>query len=803
MIAAVLGRMGRVPAGFAVLAVGGYGRGELAPGSDVDLLLLCGRRPDTALAAVISDFQYYLWDLGYHLGSSARTSREVESDARADPHFLTSLLSARRLGGDAALVDAAAASLALVLRSTRKRFVAERLADAASILERSEREVLVKEPDLKQNAGGLRTVHLMQWLARATADQGGSGGVDRFLPPLALRRLERGYDFLLYLRSLLHLIAGRREDLLRIEWQLPVADSLGLRGSDGQKMVKLMRHFYERATDIVLALQLLAEAVAAETGRRGGRPAAPADPAAAPVPARALEVAARAGGARTGALIAVVAAAARTIDSRTAGGRELFVGFRDLLLLPHSYPALTTLKLSGFLYAYVRPLRRVRHRIVHNPFHRYTVDQHSLEAVRELESFAERAAKDPDRYELPARVAAGYRDSIWVVKLALLLHDAGKAYEGDHAKNSAEMARTWLQELPTESLIKDMIIFLVENHLLLSAIARRGDLESEEIVGNFASELARQAYPAEALDLLYLVTCADIAATNERAYSGYAAATLATLFLRVSTAVSRAQASPDSPSVVEDRVAALVARGAGSRVSEFVRTLGGRYSLANTPADILADFRDLVSLEPQSFRLRVSVFNDHLRVKVIAADRVGLFSLLSGILLANGADIVRARIHTYRGTAIDEFIVTDVHGNEILEQKMEKELSMWIEDLRASFERYWVHPEELDRLIAGIERRTRPVDAAFARGVRVAVERRGASLRIDVACTDRPALLYDLTHRMASLGLNVHSAAVDTTGWDVHDSFDTEAQAELDDAAVERVRAELAALAVPGPGDGT
>ena len=169
VIAAVLGRMGEAPTGFAVLAVGGYGRGELAPGSDVDLLLLCGRRPDAELAAAVSDFQYYLWDLGYHLGSSARTSREVELDARADTHLLTSLLSARRVGGDVALADAAGASLALVLRSTRRRFLAERMADAASILERSEREVLVKEPDLKLSAGGLRTVHLMQWLARAAA----------------------------------------------------------------------------------------------------------------------------------------------------------------------------------------------------------------------------------------------------------------------------------------------------------------------------------------------------------------------------------------------------------------------------------------------------------------------------------------------------------------------------------------------------------------------------------------------------------------------------------------------------------
>ena len=440
----------------------------------------------------------------------------------------------------------------------------------------------------------------------------------------------------------------------------------------------------------------------------------------------------------------------------------------------------------------------MRHRIVHNPFHRYTVDQHSLEAVRELESFAERAAKEPDRYELPSRVAAVYRDSIWVVKLALLLHDAGKAYDGDHAKNGAEIARTWLQGLPTESLIKAMIVFLVENHLLMSAIVRRGDLESEAVVGNLASELSRQAYPAEALDLLYLVTCADISATNERAYSGYAAVTLATLFLRTSAAVSRAHANADSSSVVEERIASLISRGAGAHASDFVRALGPRYCAANAPADILEDFRDLMALEPEGFRLRVSVFNDHLRVKIVARDRIGLFSLLSGILLANGANIVRARIHTFRGIAIDEFIIADVHGNEILEQKMEKELSIWIKDLRASFERYWASPADLDRLIPDIERRTRRVDAAFVGDTRISLDRAGpARLRIEVACTDRTALLYDLAHRMASLGLDVRSATVDTTGWYVHDSFDAETSAEVDDAGLERLRQELAALVAP------
>jgi len=255
-------------------------------------------------------------------------------------------------------------------------------------------------------------------------------------------------------------------------------------------------------------------------------------------------------------------------------------------------------------------------------------------------------------------------------------------------------------------LIKDMIVFLTENQpaALRDRQARRPGKRGSH---RQPRERARPpGLPEEALDLLFLLTCADIAATNERAYSGYTAATLATLFLRTSAAVSRVQAAQGNRRLSRSASRLSSTAGAGSRVSDFVRALGPRYCLANLPAGIL---RTLAMSSPLSRR----PFACASRVQRSRQDqdhrpgRIGLFSLLSGILLANGADIVRARIHTFDGIAIDEFIVADVHGNEILEQKMEKELSIWIADLRASFERYWRAPAIWTAFISEIGRRTR------------------------------------------------------------------------------------------------
>ena len=187
-------------------------------------------------------------------------------------------------------------------------------------------------------------------------------------------------------------------------------------------------------------------------------------------------------------------------------------------------------------------------------------------------------------------------------------------------------------------------------------------------------------------------------------------------------------------------------------------------------------------------------------MKILAPDRIGLFAMMSGILLLSGADIVRADIHTYRDTAIDEFVITGVHGYDILERRMEKELSQWIDDLRRSFETYLARPAELDRVVTEIERSLkesgRRAPAAFARETSVSVAQSGErGLRIDLSCTDRPALLYDVTKRLASLDCDVRGAVIDTTGWYVRDRFEAEARGPVDAARVQRLEAELRAAA--------
>jgi [protein-PII] uridylyltransferase len=827
---------GVVPRDLAVIAVGGYGRGELAPFSDLDILILAGGSPDEA--AFVSLFLHVLWDLGWRVASSVRSVRETVADARDDVQLLTSLLTARPVTGNGQAWERLRAGIAGVAARSRLRFLEERAAEARAALRDPGAEILVKEPNVKTGAGALRTIHLMQWLARAFAgEQGGLGALEPVLGPGGVRRIEGARDFFLFLRNYLHFSTGQREDVLRIGLQAGAADAFGIRGDEKVRATRLARRYHEKALDVALTLEAVVDDLTlrylkprpkrtalagcfragglfyvAEEAREARSTAAGA--------LEALAECARSGTQPSASLLACLAAAARSLavalrgagggGPRAAGGdrldpalRELFVAVRAILSLPNAGAALDALALSGFLYVYFAPLGAVRHLTVHNSFHRFPVDRHSIEAVKALEAFAALATEDAARYATPARLCASYRDTLWVVKLALLLHDAGKAYAGDHAKNGAELARGWLRALPTESLFKDMIVFLVENHLLLSNLSRRDSVDDPSVAEHLAGEFIVTPFPEESLDFLFLTTCADVSATNPRAFSGYTAARLEALYQRTALLVrGPAQAEGGRPAAaVGDRLEELVRRLAehGDELPPFATALGLRYCAANAPEEIQRDYLDFCALARgggAGFRMRVVVFNDHIKVKAMAPDRIGLFSIFSGILLLSGADIVRADIHTHQGIAVDEFVVTGVHGYDILEQRMEKELSAWVDDLSRAFETWLPDPAGLDRVVADIERgmkaQLQGPPAAFRRETSIAITPTGGrGLRIELSCTDRPALLYEVTRRIAALGIDVRSAVIDTTGWNVRDRFDAAAREEPDPTLFRRLEDEL------------
>jgi [protein-PII] uridylyltransferase len=826
-----------------VIAVGGYGRGELAPFSDLDILILAGGTPDEA--AFVSLFLHVLWDLGWRVASSVRSVRETVADARDDVQLLTSLLTARPVTGNGQAWERLRAGVAAVTARGRLRFLQERAAEARAALRDPGAGILVKEPNVKTGAGALRSIHLMQWLACAFAGQGtvglapvpggGLAPLEPALGPGGLRRVQGARDFFLFLRNYLHFSTGQREDVLRIGLQAGAAEAFGIRGDDRVRATRLARRYHEKALDVALMLQAVVDDLTlhhlkprprrtalagcfkadglfyvAEEAREARSSAAGA--------LEALAECVRSGTQPSASLLACLAAAARAlaVDLRAAVGdlraggdrldpalRELFVAVRAILSLPNAGAALDALALSGFLYVYFAPLGAVRHLTVHNSFHRFPVDRHSLEAVKALEAFPSLATEDAARYATPARLWARYRDTLWVVKLALLLHDAGKAYAGDHAKNGAELARRWLRALPTESLFKDMIVFLVENHLLLSNLSRRDSVDDPSVAEHLAGEFIVTPFPEESLDFLFLTTCADVSATNPRAFSGYTAARLEALYQRTALLVrGPAQAGGGRPAAAAgDRLEELVRRLAehGAELPPFATALGLRYCAANAPEEIQRDYQDFRALAQEGgagFRMRVVVFNDHIKVKAMAPDRIGLFSIFSGILLLSGADIVRADIHTHRAIAVDEFVVTGVHGYDILEQRMEKELSAWVDDLSRAFETWLPDPAGLDRVVADIEMgmkaQLQGPPAAFRRETSIAITPTGGrGLRIELSCTDRPALLYEVTRRIAALGIDVRSAVIDTTGWNVRDRFDAAAREEPDPTLFRRLEDEL------------
>ncbi len=816
IVLACASRAGALPQDAALVVTGGGGRGEASPFSDLDLLLAFGGTPDAEGLAWASRLMRLLWDSGLVGNMSVRTWAECKTDSGSDIQFFTSLISGRCLLGDRETVIRLIAGISDGQRvSSLKEFVQG--GEGGFIALGEDGSLFAREPDLKNGAGGLRTLHRMEWLGLLAGDPAGSRAYRAAFSPRDLRRIDNAYDFQLTQRIRLHFRKGREVDKLSHE------DIAGL-------VLQASPAAVERfSTTLVQSRRTLALAEFAwrektlgphtlrptkmawsvfgslskrlrphrEPGARGFRLCEglvfPLE-GTKPDTLRALEALAPVARGEAGYSAELVFFASRAARSRSKGmgGREIFSAFREILNSRRSSEALVALDLSGLLSSLIPPYGLVRDQVTSQSFHDLPIGPHSIRAVSFADTLLGPAFEESRNFSNALALIAGrYRETGWIVKLALLLHDSGKAYEGDHAKNGAELAASFLDGLPTEPLIKAMIVDLVENHLLLSSASRRSDPLVPGSLAGLEAEFALKPYPEDAVGLLALVTACDIAATNPKAWSGYRATRFESLVTALDSGLSRAKGEAPQLFILADRVASLEAIDRKGDLRAFARRLGDRYTLANPPGRIAKDFFLFSENHLSRYDVDVIAENDHIKVKVFAPDEVGLFATLAGILLVNGADIVRADIHTLDGIAIDEFTVTEVFGNDYLAEAMSRELSLWIEDLQRSLRHYITRQGELAVGVLGLEKNTKPVPQVFRRKARVGYSREGEFHRFEIACTDRPALLYDLAHRLSIARLSIRSATVETTGWQAHDSFVVACASTLDERMLESIRSDL------------
>ena len=773
--------------GLALVAQGGYGRSELAPGSDLDLLILHSARAGDEVASLTEGLLYPLWDAGLTVGHAVRTPGECLEVARERVDALTAMLEGRIVAGSSSLWDEVHEGLVRSVRESPRAFALELRDEARSRRERHGSVSWLLEPELKEGAGGLRDVHSLGWLAVAVADHPGlaglmSQGLVRDAERLAV---EAAWEFLVRVRSALHLETGRPTDRLLLDHQPPVARAMGFEDEPGLRAVDgLMRTVFEHARQVEHVRR-------AAFGRflRGGA----SDRRLEPTPEGVLSVfalAAAEGGVLGASELDRIDAV--RLPEPIAWTAPVLDRFLQILRSGRDgVRALEAMDRIGLLVRFLPEWGPVRCRPQRDPYHRYTVDVHLLQA---LAGMAELVGPEPPSEPLVVEAAAAVTDRDALL-LGAFLHDIGKSGQGSHVPVGARVAATALDRMDLPPATRDLAWFLVAEHLLLSDTATRRDLEDDDLILDVAARIGTP----ERLAALYLLAVADAGATGPAAWTPWRATLIRELVSKVQRVLERGDVGPETAERLTVRADALRERLAEEEpvaIDRFLLRMPRSYFLS-VPLERIVEHYPLVASPVGAAEVRTLTLPGSrpgtYAVTVVAADRPGLLSWIAGALSLAGLSILTAQVFTTQdGSAVDVFEVEGVFEPEVGEDRWREfrtTLRRAIEG-RVSLE----YRVERKRALYPEPRVHRPVTVTLDNGVS------DLFTVIEVGAPDRIGLLFDVTRTLAELHLDVHLAKVATYAGRVIDAFyvrDELGRKVIEPSQIEEVRGALIARVRP------
>jgi [protein-PII] uridylyltransferase len=786
---------------FVLVAVGGFGRGELFPYSDVDVLLLLpdDQSPDTdeRLKGQIEAFIGSCWDAGLEIGSSVRTLADCLAEAAKDVSVQTSLLEARLIDGDAALFNA-----------FRKRFDAVMDPAAffvAKTLEMRQRHTKFEdtpyalEPNCKESPGGLRDLQIILWVARAAGlgrswDELARKGL---ATPFEVRQIKHNEALLSLIRTRLHLIARRREDRLVFDLQTAVAESFGYVSavpSDGKPGHRpsevLMKRYYWAAKAVAQLNQILLlnieERLQSDRGasthalrpinerffEKAGMIEVASDDLYQKHPHAILEtfllyqthLGLKGLSARTLRALYNV----RTIMDASFRHDPINRGtFLRILQQPAGIThAMRLMNQTSVLGRYLWVFRRIVGQMQHDLFHVYTVDQHILMVLRNMRRFF--IAEHAHEYPFCSQLAAGW-DKPWVLYVAALFHDIAKGRGGDHSELGAVEVRRFCREHGIGKDDTRLIEFLVHEHLTMSRIAQKEDLSNPDVIRAFAERVGNERY----LTALYLLTVADIRGTSPKVWNAWKGKLLEDLY-RYTLRMLGGRA-PDASADIEARKReALVLLALHAEPFEGNKalwdTLDVGYFMRHDAGDIAWHTRQLSRHVPKAgapgrtiVRARQSTVGEGLQVVVYTPDQPDLFARICGYFDQAGFSILDAKIHTtHNGFALDTFqVVTAMlpeHYQELVNM-VESELAHTLE-----------HPGPLPPPGRGrVSRRVKSFP--FAPRVDLQPDEKAQRWLLSISASDRTGLLYSVARVLARHHINLQLAKITTLGERVEDTF--------------------------------
>ena len=765
---------GEIPGQVAMVALGGYGRGELYPYSDIDLLLLHDQRAGEALQAAARALLYPLWDAGYEVGHSVRTVKEAVRFAREDFPFQVALLDARLVAGAAPLLEELRERYTTtILQGRRQQFVRAMEGWRAERRRRYGSHSFLLEPHIKEGTGGLRDIQAMHWVARgvfslpdleAVQGSGMLADTDR-------QAFERARSMLTRIRYGLHQQCRRKSDHLVLDYQEDLAAALGYEDSDGQRGVeRFMREVYTHLQTVAVVTDLFFEHVleilgmtGAASGERrleraiavrGGTVRLTAPEELGQRPYLLMRLFLQAG--RTGLPLhhrtrQAVTAHLHLVDDGFRESRRVARIFCELLTASNEvFPVLEAMLATGLLTRYLPEFAAVESLAQHDLYHLYTVDRHQLQTVAELSGLRR------DMAELCAEAG-----DLEVLFLAALLHDIGKGRQTDHSLLGAELVGAIGRRLQLSPADCDLLAFLVRYHLYLPENGLRRDCTDRE----FIRQAAEVVGDVRRLTLLYLLTIADSRATGPSAWSNWKAGLVAELYLGVKTYLAAGGAAGDDhgeSACVRWLREQVMARLAGRTAAIDLATLPADYLLGFSPEEVV---RHLGIHQEQAGRLRQQVLlfaepGEHgWHLLIMGDDRPGLLAKFCGVLALHGLTVRSARIFTWPdGTVVDSLEVVPAALRDFDEMdwgRVERDLNLAI-NYRLDVG-YRLQEKRQPRPWGP----ARPVQQAQLRVV-LDNQTSGRFTIVEVHAGDSPEILYQLAQTLADFDLTIHQARIAT-----------------------------------------
>ncbi|UCF04904.1 MAG: [protein-PII] uridylyltransferase [bacterium] len=765
----------------ALVALGGFGRRELSPRSDVDLLFLWGKRRGGETGAFAGYLVRMMWDSGLKLGHSVRTVPELLKAIRRDNDLKTSLLDVRWICGDEELKARLSPIKQDVLDRESGELLEAKLEECRRRWQKFGWSYHLIEPNVKESPGGLRDFQTIRWIGMVLPWEGTLQGLYRLaiIDREEIADIQNAFDFLLRTRNEIHFVTQSSGNVLTVELQRAVAKGLGYRTKGGLMAVeRFMRDYYTNTMAIYKVLERFLDATHGKGNLRiidgalykrvGTKGAGQLDlklrrEKLAEDPLFPFKEQLREGRHFSPHLERRIRSIFKNgrLDARTV--KRMRSSFVEILQMPgKKAPVIRSMYELGVLKHIFPPFERLTCLKRYDLYHQYTADEHSLQAIANLEELTEREGG------LLPRIYSEVAEKMELF-LATLLHDIGKVKPSEHSRAGAKLAAQLLKHFPISAKSRELIQFLIINHLLLSHFSQRRDMEDRDTSMQFMKVIGNHLN----LKLLYLLTYADFKATGTGVWTGWKENLLEDLYFKASRMLAeKSDIRVSYQTVLERRREKILAACRDKNEQDIMQKhldgLPARYTMVVSPAQARSHLEMIEKLAGQPAVTRFRRLRHSIELSICTRDRPFRLSQLCGVITINDFNILGAFAFTRSdGTVIDLFHVEGVDGKLTLKtdarEKLAKDLTAVLKrklDLEAAFE---AHVKRWKRLV--------PSAIPVASAVEFENDLSRESTIIDLTTRDRPGLLYRITHVLSEEGLDIQSAQITTRGGVVEDSF--------------------------------